>query len=124
MTVNADEYLVGPPELIVEVAHSTEEIDLHAKKRDYRQAGVREYFVLNLREGRLRAFDLPHDREIDLPADGVFKSTIFPGLWIDAAAAATDDLAKLLRTVRKGLKSKEHAAFVKKMTAARPGRRR
>ena len=116
-TINEDEYLVGAPELIIEVAHSSKSIDLHAKKRDYRKAGVREYLVLCLGERELRAFDLLADNDITPPSDGVFKSELFPGLWIDAAAATAGDTAKLLRTARRGLRSKEHAAFVKKLKA-------
>ncbi len=47
---NADDYVVGAPELAAEIAHSSEALDLHAKKDDYRHAGVREYLVLCLRE--------------------------------------------------------------------------
>src|SRR5579884_1850034 len=47
--VDKDDYLHGPPELIVEVSSSTESIDLHRKKQDYQKAGVNEYVVLALR---------------------------------------------------------------------------
>jgi Uma2 family endonuclease len=33
--------------MIAEVAHSTRAIDLHQKRLDYQQAGVREYLVLS-----------------------------------------------------------------------------
>ena len=39
-------YTVGPPELIVEVASSSESIDLNTKRRDYEHAGVLEYVVV------------------------------------------------------------------------------
>ena len=39
-SIEQDGYATGPPELIVEVASSSASIDLHAKRRDYEQAGV------------------------------------------------------------------------------------
>jgi Uma2 family endonuclease len=42
--------VAGSPELIAEVASSSESYDLHSKKRDYEQAGVLEYIVLCLRQ--------------------------------------------------------------------------
>jgi len=53
-SVSEDGYAIGPPELIVEVASSSESIDLHAKRRDYEQAGVLEY-AAPLRFRRRRA---------------------------------------------------------------------
>ena len=52
-TREEDGYTVGAPELIVEVASSTEAIDLHRKRDDYEQAGVREYVVVALRQERV-----------------------------------------------------------------------
>ena len=48
-SLSEDGYATGPPELIVEVASSSASIDLHAKRRDYEQAGVLEYVVVVLR---------------------------------------------------------------------------
>src|SRR5207253_5141026 len=48
--VDADGYLVGPPELVAEVAQSSASIELHAKRRDYERAGVQEYLVLVVSE--------------------------------------------------------------------------
>ena len=48
---NENGYLEGAPELVLEIASSTESIDLHGKKIDYEKAGVREYVVLALRQG-------------------------------------------------------------------------
>ena len=41
-TRDEEGYLAGAPELVVEVASSSEAYDLHSKKRDYERAGVRE----------------------------------------------------------------------------------
>ena len=56
--IAADGYAIGAPELIVEVASSSASIDLHAKRRDYEQAGVLEYVVVVLRQCVVRWFVL------------------------------------------------------------------
>jgi Uma2 family endonuclease len=114
-SVDADEYLVGAPELVIEVAHSSTAIDLHRKKDDYRKAGVHEYLVLCIEDRQLRAFDLPADKAWVMPADGVFRSRVFPGLWIDGAAAAAGDARALHKTAARGVRSPEHKAFAKRM---------
>src|SRR5438093_6917044 len=43
--VDEHDYLVGAPELVVEIAASGESIDLHAKLRAYRRNGVKEYLT-------------------------------------------------------------------------------
>ncbi len=108
--------LAGPPELIVEVAHSSEAIDLHGKRRDYQNGGVLEYLVLLIRDGSLRAFDLRSDKEIPVGSDGIYRSKVFPGLWIDVDAVIKGDVQRSQRTINRGLESPEHAAFVKKLT--------
>ena len=44
-----DGYVNGAPEFVGEVGDSTESIDLHQKKKDYEEAGVREYLVVAMR---------------------------------------------------------------------------
>ena len=113
------QYLVGPPELVVEIAHSTAAIDLHLKREDYRRTGVREYLVFCLAESRLAAFDLPGGREPTADADGIYRSREFPGLWIDVAAAFAGDAARLLAVAQQGTASPEHADFVRTLAARR-----
>jgi Uma2 family endonuclease len=48
--VNEAGYLVGPPELVVEVAGSSASIDLRDKLRVYRRTGVIEYRIWRLAE--------------------------------------------------------------------------
>jgi hypothetical protein len=112
-----DGILSGPPELVIEIAYSSEAIDLGAKRRDYERAGVLEYVVLCVREGELRAFDPAAGRELAVDPDGIYRSRAFPGLWIDPAAALSGDAARLLRVANEGLKSKEHRAFVRRLQA-------
>jgi Uma2 family endonuclease len=112
-----DDYIVGPPELLVEIADSTEPIDLNAKKRDYERAGVTEYLVVALRQRRVHWFALRDGNFVDLApgADGVLRSEKFPGLWLDPAALLARDSQRLLEVLRSGLASSEHATWVSKV---------
>ena len=53
------------------------------------------------------------------PADGLLKSVVFPGLWLDAAALVNRDLAKVLAALARGTAAPEHAAFVQQLAAQR-----
>jgi hypothetical protein len=52
-------------------------------------------------------------------ADGILRSTIFPGLWIDPAALVRGDLTAAFAALQQGLNSLEHAAFVERLEQAR-----
>jgi len=51
-------------------------------------------------------------QEIVPPPDGLLKSAVFPGLWLDVRAMLGDDKKAVLETVRQGLNSPEHRAFL------------
>jgi Uma2 family endonuclease len=116
---NAKKYIVGAPELLAEVADSSEEIDLHQKKDDYQRAGVREYIVLCLKEEALHWFSFKPRGELTPNRQGIYRSRTFPGLWIDGKALLARNLSRLIQVVQRGLASREHAAFVKRLQAAR-----
>jgi Uma2 family endonuclease len=99
------------------VSWSTESIDLHRKKQDYEKAGVREYVVLALRMQQVFWFIRQRGkyREVALPADGLFRSRVFPGLWLDAEAMLRNQRKGVLEALEQGLASPEHAAFVAKL---------
>jgi Uma2 family endonuclease len=115
--VDEEQYLHGPPELIVEVSWATESIDLHRKKDDYQQAGVREYVVLALRMQQVFWFVLRRGKylEVALPSDGLFRSREFPGLWLDAEAMLSNHRVRVLAALKQGLATAEHTAFVAKL---------
>jgi len=115
--LSEDGYLAGPPELIVEVASSSASIDLHAKRRDYEQAGVLEYVVVVLRQGVIRWFVLQDGtyQELSADADGIFRSRVFPGLWLHANALLQLDGVTVMDVLRQGLATPEHAAFVQRL---------
>jgi Uma2 family endonuclease len=122
--VDEDEYLRGAPELIVEVSSSTESIDLHRKKRDYEKAGVREYVVLALRMQQVFWFIRQRGkyRETPLPADGIFRSRVFPGLWLDAEAVLSDQRRRVLAALKQGLAAPEHVAFAARLAKQASGK--
>ena len=107
-------YLQGAPELVVEVAASSASLDVREKLTSYRRAGVREYLVWRTEDETVDWWKLEEDEYRLLPAgeDGVVRSRIFPGLWLDTAALLAGDGAKLMAKLQEGLQSAEHAAFV------------
>jgi Uma2 family endonuclease len=114
-----DGWLTGPPELIGEIASTTESYDLHGKKQDYERQGIKEYIVVALWQRRVFLFIQRNGRFEELPPgpDGVFRSEVFPGLWIDPEALLRSDGARLFEVLQKGLATPEHQEFVSKLAA-------
>jgi Uma2 family endonuclease len=111
--VSEDDYVEGPPELVVEVAASSVSIDLHAKLTVYRRTGVPEYVVWRVLERRVDWFELREGAYVPLPADerGVVHSRVFPGLRLAVPALIARDLAAVLAEQQAGLQSPEHQQF-------------
>ena len=111
--ISEDGYATGPPELIVEVASSSASIDLHAKLRDYEQAGVLEYGVVVIRQGHVRWFTLQDGlyQERSPDADGIIQSTVFPGLWLHTTALLQLDGLAVMETLQQGMATPAYAAF-------------
>ncbi|MGL4549540.1 MAG: Uma2 family endonuclease [Gemmataceae bacterium] len=114
-------YFTGPPDLVAEVALSTESIDLHEKREEYERHGVSEYVVVALRQQRVYWFTRVEDALVELTPgeDGVLRSAAFPGLWLDPAAIVAEDLPRVLEVLRGGLATPEHAAFVAELARRR-----
>jgi Uma2 family endonuclease len=112
---NKDEYVGGAVELIIEVAVSSRAIDLHAKRDDYKKAGVIEYCVICVESPELLWHHFPDDTLLSPDKKGVIKSRVFPGLWVHAQALLDLDSAKLREVVEQGIASRPHAAFVRKL---------
>jgi Uma2 family endonuclease len=111
---SADDYIVGAPELAVEIVASSLAYDLHQKKEVYRRNGVREYLAWVTGENRLIWWELRQGQyhELVRTAEGWIKSGVFLGLWLDTAAFLRGDPKQVLATLRQGIESAEHAAFV------------
>ena len=115
--IDADDYLIGAPELLVEVAASTASIDLGDKKRAYQRKGVQEYLVLQVYEQQVSWFTWHGGEYQEILADeqGILQSRIFPGLWLDAAKFWAGDIGGLLAALQAGLATPEHSNFVESL---------
>jgi len=118
-------YIVGAPELVIEIARSSRSYDLNEKKGDYERTGVREYLVVELDPDRIHWFIRRGDHFEDLPpgAAGIYRSQVFPGLWLDPKALYAQDLDRLIEVLEQGLATPEHAAFAARLARARRKRR-
>lgn len=114
-----DDYLVGAPELIVEIAASSANYDMNAKKDAYARNGIQKYLVVLTYDRSVFWFALHEGEYIELQPDeqGILRSQVFPGLWLQPAALWANDLAGLLAVLQQGLASPEHTAFVDTLAA-------
>jgi hypothetical protein len=119
-SIDADGYIRGTPELIAEVAASSVSYDLNAKLSVYRRSGAREYLVWRVLDRAIEWFVLREGQYDALPQDasGIFRSEIFPGLWLDPAALIAGELTLVGQTLQQGLASLEHGAFVERLKRA------
>jgi Uma2 family endonuclease len=115
--ISDDGIIEGAPELVAEVASSSVSYDLHAKLHVYRRNGVCEYIVWRVLEQAVDWFVLRDGQYEGMPRDaqGLVRSEVFPGLWLDPAALLRGDLATVLAIVQQGLASPEHNAFVARL---------
>jgi Uma2 family endonuclease len=111
--IGSEGFIEGAPELVIEIVGSSHAYDLHQKKNAYRRNGVREYLACITGEQRIVWWELRSGeyQEIAPASPGLFKSKVFPGLWLNAAALLRGDTRELLDTLRRGLDSPEHAFF-------------
>lgn len=116
--ITEDDYIEGAPELIAEVAASSAANDLYDKKRVYRRNGVKEYLVWQVFEQKLDWFVLENGEYVLLEADtdGIIKSRVFPGLWLDTFALLTGEMTQVLAVLKQGLNSPEHEIFVQQLS--------
>jgi Uma2 family endonuclease len=119
-TDSADDYVEGAPEMAAEVASSSASYNLHQKKNAYRRNRVREYLVWVTEEPRLHWWELRNEQYLPLEPDaqGIIKSRVFPGLWLDVAALLRKDFARVLEVVAQGVASGEHKTFVVQLAEA------
>jgi len=113
--ISEDDYVEGAPELIVEIAASSASIDAHQKLKIYRRNNVQEYLIWRVYEQQLDWFRLIEGEYIKLLADseGIIKSEIFPGLWLDEQSLLTGNLAQVLTILQQGIATVDHQNFIK-----------
>ena len=116
--ITEDDYIEGAPELIAEISASTVSIDLGAKKDAYERNGVQEYLVWRVLDQELDWFVLQSGQYCLLKpdADGITRSRIFPGLWLNASALLNGNLQQVLATLIQGTQSADHQVFLEDLS--------
>jgi Uma2 family endonuclease len=106
-------FLSGTPEMLVEICRTSVAYDLHVKLDLYQAAEVPEYLAILLFEQEIRWHTLVNGSYQLIPADsdGLWRSRIFPGLWLDGNALLEGNLAQVLNRLQDGLNSPEYKAF-------------
>ena len=112
--IDKDGYIEGAPELVAEVAASTVSQDLGPKLNAYQRNGVREYVVWRVQDAAIDWFVLRNGRfeRLQPGSDGITRSEVFPGLWLDASALLKGDLARVHAVLRGGIADPAHVAFI------------
>lgn len=103
----------GLPELLVEVTGSVRTKVFRRRLDAYDRAGVREFLVATADPRDLALYARQGNclEQVSLSGDGLLRSAVFPGLWLDAAALFADDLNEIIASLDRGLSSVEHADF-------------
>lgn len=107
--IGGDGYVEGAPELVVEIAASSVSIDLNQKLNVYRRNGVQEYLVWRVEESQIDWFELQGGEYRSLVADpeGIIRSRVFPGLWLQTEAVLKEDMSTVLMTLQQGIRTVE-----------------
>src|SRR5262249_42928242 len=109
--------IVGGPELIGEVAATSENYDLHDKLDLYCRSRVREYVVWRVFDREIDWFILRGEDFVKLlpSRDGLYKSEVLPGLWLDPAALINGEMARVAQIAQQGVASPEYVDFVARL---------
>ena len=112
-----DGLIVGGVELTGEIAANSASLELHGKLAAYEQNGILEYIVWRVEDREIDWFHLKRGKfqRLARTKDGLYKSKVFPGLWLDPDAMIADNMIKVLEVVQKGVASPEHRRFVEKL---------
>jgi len=113
-------FLVGPPEVVAEVSSTITHHDLHDKFDLFEEIGVREYLVWRVWDAAIDWFVLAENGTYDrlsIDENGLFKSLVLPGLWLDSAAMVRGDMKRVLEALNQGIQSDEHRTFVQQPRA-------
>jgi hypothetical protein len=116
-----NDLMSGAPELAVEVTRSTRSYDLGPKLALYQRAGVQEYLAAITDDEQLewRSLHRGRYRLLEPDAGGIYRSLVFPGLWIDSKAFWKGDSTRLLQVLNEGLTSAGHLQFRERMASTK-----
>jgi len=119
--IDSEGYIIGAPELVVEIAASSTAIDAYEKRDAYSAAGAQEYLLWRTLDNEVDWWFLEKGTYQPLPADaqGVVRSKVFPGLWLDRAALLQRNRAQIMSCLRMGFESEEHRGFVQRLGASK-----
>jgi Uma2 family endonuclease len=101
----------GPPDLAVEIV-STDSIDRDTitKREAYERAGVKEYWIIDLIQGKCTFLRLENDAYREVVASGtVFRSEVIGGFWLDTGWLFAEELPPPDVCLEKILRSPEQA---------------
>lgn len=112
-----DGYLARGPEFVADVSDNPIKESVPLKVDVYARHDVKEYLVWRTEDAAIDWFvhDGTQFQRTAPDPDGIIRSRVFPGLWIDTIAMLSDDGSKLLATLDRGLASPEHADFVARL---------
>jgi Uma2 family endonuclease len=115
--ISEDDYIEGPPELVVEIAASSASYDLHDKLHAYRRNMIQEYIVWRVYDQQIDWWELLEGeyQQLTSAGDEIACSRVFPGLCLNIPALLKGDLASVLATQQSSLSSDEHVAFVDRL---------
>lgn len=112
--VNDEGYVVGAPELVVEISASTVSLDMQDKLQVYCRHQVQEYLVWRVEDNEIDWFRLRAGQfqKLEADEDGIIRSEVYPGLWLDVPALLSGNLARVLQVLQAGIATDEHQEFV------------
>jgi Uma2 family endonuclease len=115
--IDAEGFLVGVPEFVAEVANTSKSLDLNSKKQTYEKHGVPEYLVWRVQDQAIDWFTLKDGCYHPLAADaaGVYRSQVFPGLWLNTSAMLEGNLPAVYATLQEGCTTAEHQEYVERL---------
>ena len=88
-------YFQGAPDLAIEIiSPDSVERDTVVKRRAFEEAGVQEYWMVDLLQGVCIFLRLEGDRyrEAALESDSIFRSGVLPGFWLDCRWLTAEEL--------------------------------
>ncbi|MFQ5854975.1 MAG: Uma2 family endonuclease [Anaerolineae bacterium] len=119
--------LEGPADLIVEIiSDDSVSRDRSRKFYEYQAAGVREYWIIDPRQGTERAdfWVLDEDgryRPVPVGDDGIYRSTVIPGFWLRVDWLRAEELPDPLLTLAEIANFPPHVVEALREMAAQSG---